>query len=78
MPRFKLSDGENKYIIDISENSYVWQLIDKLLERYSTTNSNGITLLVGGVPLEPNKRISDLGLKDGKKIIFSEKYNGGK
>jgi hypothetical protein len=78
MVKYKLSDGENRYTIEIDQGCYVYQLIDKLLLKYSTKTSNGITLLVNGVPLDPNKKISEYNIKDGKRIIFSEKYNGGK
>ena len=77
MPTFKLSDGESSYEIEISSVAYVYELIDKLLEVHETSTRNGITLLFKGVPLDPSKLICDYKIKDGKKIVFSEKYNGG-
>jgi len=77
MVELKLTDGdpEHVYFIFINDDLTVKDLIDKLKKRI---NLNNPTLLYKGEPLDPNTVISTLNLKNLQKIVFNDKYNGGK
>lgn len=74
---FILSNGQYKYRIECNKNDSVASLISKLKYYYSPQENNDLILIYGTTPLEASKRISDYNIEYGKRIKFSEEYNGG-
>ena len=72
-----LSNGQNKYTISVNENATVRQLISKLKLQYSKTTVNNIILIYKTTALDANKKISEYNIPNGKRIKFSEAYDGG-
>jgi hypothetical protein len=75
MIELKLSNGEDTFFIQISENSTVEDLINELKNR---TPVNNPQLLYKGEPLDPSAFLSSFNFKNKAKIIYNDKYNGGK
>ena len=72
-----LSNGQYRYTISVNENETVGQLISKLNNLYSKTTLNNIILIYGTTALDENKKISEYNIPNGKRIKFSEAYDGG-
>jgi len=72
-----LSNGQNKYTISVNLNETVRQLISKLCIQYSKTTVNNIILIYKTTALDANKKISEYNIPNGKRIKFSEAYDGG-
>jgi len=77
MRSYILSNGQYRYTIQVNENETVGQLISKLNNLYSKTTHNNIILIYGATPLDENKKISEYNIPNGKRIKFSEAYDGG-
>lgn len=72
-----LSNGEEMYKIFYNRNDKVSSIIQKLRQQYQSRTENGIILIYGVTPLDENKRIGDYNIKSGKRIKFSDAYDGG-
>ena len=72
-----LSNGEEMYKIFYNRNDKVSSIIQKLRQQYQSRTENGIILIYGVTPLDENKRIGDYNIKRGKRIKYSDAYNGG-
>ncbi len=72
-----LSNGEEMYEIPYTRNERVSSVINKLKAQYHSKTSNGIILIYGTTPLDENKRMGDYNIQSGKRIKFSDAYDGG-
>ncbi len=72
-----LSNGEEMYQIPYSNNEKVSSILGKLRSQYQSRTTNGIILIYGTTPLDENKRMGDYNIKPGKRIKFSDAYDGG-
>ena len=72
-----LSNGEEMYQIPYSNDEKVSSIISKLKAQYHSRTTNGIILIYGTTPLEENKKMGDYNIKSGKRIKFSDAYDGG-
>jgi len=75
MVELRLSNGDNTFFITISDSSTIQDLINELKNRLPLNNPQ---LLFRGEPLNPSSYISSFNFKNKAKIIFNDKYNGGK
>ena len=72
-----LSNGEEMYKIYYNKNEKVSSILGKLRSQYQSKTANGIILIYGTTPLDENKRMGDYNIKPGKRIKFSDAYDGG-
>ena len=72
-----LSNGEYRYKIYYNKYDKVSTLLTQLKKYYQTKSNNGIVLIYGTTALDENKRIMDYNITSGKRIKFSDAYDGG-
>ena len=75
MVELRLTNGEYDFFITIAEYLTIQDLINELKKRITLNNPQ---LLFRGEPLNTNSSISSFNFKNRAKIIFNDKYNGGK
>jgi hypothetical protein len=75
MVELRLTNGEYDFFIPIAEYLTIQDLINELKKRITLNNPQ---LLFRGEPLNASSLISSFNFKNRAKIIFNDKYNGGK